>query len=694
MSLDMSQFYQVFFEETEEHLASIETLLLRIDEQQPSAGDVAEIFRAAHSIKGSSATFGFDDMSALTHELEDLLDRVRKGSLALTRAMIDAGLEAVDVLRNLLDAHRGEVRPDTERATRVRKRIAALAAGTPGVVVAPQAPPAENGFRGYELAFRLTRVVAGSELLVGNMLDELGRLGELAIIERPDDLQPDGPWRVHLRTRAGEPAVRAVLELVTDPGDLQITETPLIAPQPAAAAPATEGFAEEAEDGSYTLFEPFPPAEARQPPPAADAPPAMHASASVVQAVVADAPAGTLPAVGRTAQDSSIRVSVDKVDQMVNLVGELVITRSILQEVASQVDAEVFDRLMNGLGLLERNTRELQESVMSIRMVSVSMVFARFPRLVRELGARLGKRVRLEMEGEHNELDKSLVERIADPITHLVRNALDHGIEAPAVRRAAGKPEEGRLVLRAAHQGSYILIEVEDDGAGLPRDRILDSARARGLQAHEGMSDGEIWQLICEPGLSTADAVTELSGRGVGMDVVKRNIVALGGQLDIRSTPGRGTRIGVRLPLTLAIVDGLTVGIGDELYVLPLGFVGETLQVQPEAVIKVGGEARMIRVRGDYLPVLELGRVLGVEGAQTDWCAGIMVLIEANGVRAALFVDSLIDQQQVVIKSLEDHFRRLPGFSAATVLGNGKVALILDVAALVDRLRAGQTMAA
>ncbi|AUL99814.1 hypothetical protein B4966_06355 [Rhodocyclaceae bacterium] len=686
MSLDMRQFYQVFFEETEEHLANIEALLLRLDERQPSAGEVAEIFRAAHSIKGSSATFGFEDMAALTHELEDMLDRVRKGKLGLTRAMIDAGLEAVDVLRSLLDAHRGARQPDTGRAERLRQRLAALAT---------QAPDGADRFqdhddlRRYELVFNLTRVVAGSGLLVGNMLDELGRLGELEIIERPPAQQPEGRWRVRLSTRAEESALRAVLELVTDPGALHLTRMPPDAPDPASSG----GFAEEAEDGSYTLFQPFPPAGRREGQPAGE-PPVGDAEMSASQTTLAQSPPKAVSVASRSSADAWIRVGVDKVDQMIDLVGELVITRSILQEVANQVDAEVLDRLMHGLGLLERHTRALQESVMSIRMVSVSMVFGRFPRLVRELSARLGKRVRLQMEGEHNALDRGLVERIADPITHLVRNALDHGIEAPALRRAAGKPEEGRLVLRAAHQGSYILIQVEDDGAGLSRERILARAQARGLPVREGMSDAEVWQLICEPGLSTADEISDLSGRGVGMDVVKRNVQALGGQLEIRSTPGRGTCIGVRLPLTLAIVDGLIVGIGSERYVLPFGFVAETLQVSPDAVVVVGGQARMIRVRGDYLPVIELGRVLGVPQAASDWCAGIMVVVEAHGMRAAVLVDSLIDQQQVVIKHLGDHFRRLPVFSAATVLGNGKVALIFDVAGLLERLRSGQTLAA
>lgn len=683
MSLDMSQFYQVFFEETEEHLASIEAILLRIDPQHPAPEEIAEIFRAAHSIKGSSATFGFEDMAGVTHLMEDLLDRVRKGELALSREMVDACLAAGDVLRNQLDAHRGERRPDLERAEAVRSRLAELCDGA-----APGAAPQTAAGPGFDLAFRLARVVSGSELLVDNMLAELAALGDCEIVERPGALQPEGGWRIRLRGVCAESALRGALELVTDPGDLTISPLAPASAVSAADRPALPAeYSEDAEDGSYTLFMPFPPAREAQP----------HGAAAELAAPAAAAgEAAEEHAAGATrgGAETSIRVSVDKVDQMVNLVGELVITRSILQEVASQVDAEVFDKLMNGLGLLERNTRELQESVMSIRMVAVSVVFARFPRLVRELGARLGKQVRLRLEGEHAELDKGLVERIADPLTHLVRNALDHGIETPAQRLAAGKPEEGQVVLRALHQGSYILIEVEDDGAGLSREKILHRARERGMAVHDGMGDAEVWQLICEPGFSTAETVTEVSGRGVGMDVVKRNIGALGGLLEIRSEHGRGTRIGVRLPLTLAIVDGLTVGVGEELYVIPLGFVAETLQAAPETIHRVAGEARMVRVRGDYLPVVDLGRRFAVEGAQRDWSRGIMVLVESNGVRAALFVDTLVDQQQVVIKNLEANFRRVAGFSAATVLGSGKVALILDVAVLVDGVRGGEALAA
>ncbi|THF66505.1 chemotaxis protein CheA [Pseudothauera nasutitermitis] len=675
MSLDLSQFHQLFFEEAGEHLQNIEAILLRIDPRHAAQEDVAEIFRAAHSIKGSGATFGFEDVAALMHAMEELLDRVRKGELPFDERMVEAGLAACDALRNLLDARRGGPPADAARAREAAARLAALAQGAAPSATAGAVAGKDVG-TAWEAVFRLARVVAGSELLVDNMLQELARLGACEVLERPGPLGGDGSWRVRIHGPEDEAGLRAVLELVTDPGELVIRA---VDAPPAPTADETP-YEEEAEDGSYTLFEPFPqlPADV----PAHDEP--------RPEAVDGDtAPPQEAHAMSRGGADASIRVSVDKVEELANLVGELVITRSILNELAGEMEAtELFDRLMNGLGLLERNTRELQSSVMAIRMVPVANVFARFPRLVHDLGARLGKRVRLRLEGEQAELDKSLVERIVDPLTHLVRNALDHGIESPAARRAAGKPEEGELVLRALHQGSYILVEVEDDGAGLSRERILASARARGLPASDALSDAEVWQLIFEPGLSTAETVTEVSGRGVGMDVVKRNIAELGGQVEIRSLPGRGTRIGVRLPLTLAIADGLVVGVGDELYVIPLGFVGETLQAPPEAIGRIGGQPRTLRVQGDYLPVIELGRRFAVPGAHAEWTEGIMVLVEANGARAALLVDTLVDQRQVVIKSLEANFRKVAGFSAATVLGNGKVALILDVAALIDGARA------
>ncbi len=395
------------------------------------------------------------------------------------------------------------------------------------------------------------------------------------------------------------------------------------------------------------------------------------------------APAATRPAAG----DTTIRVGVDKVDQLINLVGELVITQAMLAQSAAQIDPVEFERLHNGLIQLERNTRDLQESVMSIRMMPMSVVFSRFPRVVRDISQKLGKQVELKLSGENTELDKGLIERITDPLTHLVRNSLDHGIELPEVRAAKGKQPVGTITLSAYHQSGNVVIEVGDDGAGLPRDKILAKARERGLGVHDQMTDQEVFALIFEAGFSTADRITEVSGRGVGMDVVKKNITALGGRVDIDSLAGIGTRMTVRLPLTLAILDGMSVAVGRETYIIPLGYVIESLQAEPGMIKSVAGVERLLQVRDEYLPIIALHEVFRVPGALAALEDGIMIILEADGTKAALFVDAMVGQHQVVIKSLETNYRKVSGVSGATIMGDGRVALILDVAMLVDMAR-------
>jgi len=396
----------------------------------------------------------------------------------------------------------------------------------------------------------------------------------------------------------------------------------------------------------------------------------------------------------KAAADTSIRVGVERVDQLINLVGELVITQAMLAQAAADVDPVRFERLMHGLGQLERNTRDLQESVMSIRMMPISVVFGRFPRVVRDLSQKLGKQVELKTVGESTELDKGLIERISDPLNHLVRNSLDHGVEMPEQRLAAGKDPCGTVTLKAYQQSGNVVIEVADDGAGLNRDKILAKARERGLPVSDGMSDNEVWMLIFEAGFSTAEHVTEVSGRGVGMDVVKRNIAALSGRIEIESVLGVGTRITVRLPLTLAILDGMSVAVGRETYIIPLGYVVESLQPTRDMVKSVSGVERLLHVRGEYLPLVTLYEVFNIPDTTRQLTAGIVVVIESNGVKAALFVDALVGQHQVVIKSLEANYRRVPGVSGATIMGDGHVALILDVAALVDMAKGALPAAA
>ncbi|MDP9044725.1 MAG: chemotaxis protein CheW, partial [Pseudomonadota bacterium] len=386
-------------------------------------------------------------------------------------------------------------------------------------------------------------------------------------------------------------------------------------------------------------------------------------------------------------ESSTLRVSVEKVDQLINLVGELVITQAMLAQNSKQIDPGLYQQLAAGLADLDRNTRDLQESVMSIRMIPMSMVFSRFPRMLRDLAAKLGKKVEFVTQGEATELDKGLVEKITDPLTHLVRNSCDHGIEMPADRLAKGKPEHGTITLAASHQGGSILIEVRDDGRGLSRDKLIKKARERGIDAPDSMTDAEVWSLIFAPGFSTADVVTDVSGRGVGMDVVKKNITALGGTVEIDSAEGYGMSVKVRLPLTLAIMDGMSVGVGDEVYILPLSSVIESFQVQAETIKTIGGSGRVIEVRDEFMPVLDLEQVFGVPRFDFENAGGIMVVAEAEGGRVALLVDQLLGQQQVVVKNLEANYRRVNDISGATIMGDGRVALILDVGSLVRRSR-------
>lgn len=761
MAIDMSQFYQVFFEEAAEHLASMEALLLAIDPGAPDPEEVNALFRAAHSIKGSSGTFGFQDMMEVTHILETMLDRVRKGEAPLTDDMVDASLVAGDVLKNLLAAHKGEESADREAAEAICHRLEALcraldapsASAPVSAPLPPNAPAASGGSaepagKGFDLHFVLAGPRDGWPAALANLVAELQSFGLVEVVAEAGD----GHAECHLRvlSDSAEEPIRGVLDFVVDEASLRIeplarradadeaygffddvagsaaTDTwkssedayGFFEPQPAPAAASEEayGFFDEnevasllarqqasepygfftelpsleatptpapaPENAAYGFFEPVaPPAEAPQPPP-----PAVVA-AEPVAPPVAPAPRKVASKAAAAGDSGSIRVSVEKVDQMINLVGELVITQAMLTQAASNVDPVLFERLINGLAQLERNTRDLQESVMSIRMMPISVVFSRFPRVVRDLSQKLGKHVELKTIGETTEMDKSLVERITDPLTHLVRNSLDHGLETPEKRKAAGKSETGTITLSAYHQSGNIVIEVGDDGAGLNRARILSKARERGMAVSDTMSDQEVWQLIMEPGFSTADQVTEVSGRGVGMDVVKKNISAMGGRIELDSMSGVGTRITVRLPLTLAILDGMSVGVGPETYIIPLGYVMESMQPERGMMKSVSGVERLIQVRGEYLPVVCLHEVFRIQGAITDWSRGIMVVLEADGQSAALFIDQLIGQHQVVIKSLEANYRRVPGVAGATIMGDGRVALILDVPMLVAMAR-------
>jgi len=768
MTIDMSQFYQIFFEETAEHLASMENLLLTLDVGDPDLEQLNAIFRAAHSIKGSSGTFGFTDLQDVTHILENLLDKVRKGELKLREDMIDAFLDAGDVLKSLLAAHQGEGESDKEVAESICLRLRRLtedsaAPAAPAQVAAPATvlPAPTSGVvadgveDGFDLYFVLEGDAETTEKTLENLVAELATQGEVRIAGRP--ATADQPWHLQVTGDGGDAeTLRGMIEFVARNDSIRIqpigqaaTDTVqddsygFFTDEPAAPQSAEEqgyGFFDEpapsagmpapaassdSEDGSYGFFEPIANATAPavvaaipapavalaaaddsfgffEPLPEVAATPAVVASSSSTSPAAAAAATDTPPvkplaekesrrAAAPTAKsaagDTTIRVGVDKVDQLINLVGELVITQAMLAQSASQIDPVEFERLHSGLIQLERNTRDLQESVMSIRMMPMSVVFSRFPRVVRDLSQKLGKQVELKTSGESTELDKSLIERITDPLTHLIRNSLDHGIEMPEDRAAKGKQPVGTITLSAYHQSGNIVIEVGDDGAGLPRNKILAKAKERGLNVHDQMTDQEVFGLIFEAGFSTADQITEVSGRGVGMDVVKKNITAMGGRVEIDSMPGVGTRMTVRLPLTLAILDGMSVAVGNETYIIPLGYVIESLQAERGMIKSVSGVEKLIQVREEYLPIVTLYEIFRVPEAVTNYEEGIMIILEADGTKAALFVDAMVGQHQVVIKSLESNYRKVSGVSGATIMGDGRVALILDVSMLVSMAR-------
>jgi len=675
MTIDMSQFYQVFFDEADELLAEMEKLLLALDVSAPDSEDLNAIFRAAHSIKGGAATFGFADITEVTHVLESLLDRIRKGEMALTAEHVDAFLASKDVLAMLMNGHRHGEAVDHDAVLSVSKRLNALQEGGP-VAAAPAAaaprPEAEPAEKHAPMAdadgnfhFRI-ELPAVSQKDVDALAAELGLMGALT-----RDALSDQRAVFNLATSESQETIVAICAFVLDPDALTITSTGPSAP---AAAP------------DYGLYE-----QVQQAQPAADA----AAPEPVAKAEAAAASVGETRNYGRRATDkeggngesSSIRVSVEKVDQLINLVGELVITQAMIDQRIGALDPLLHERLMNSANQLARNTRDLQEAVMSIRMMPMDYVFSRFPRMVRDLAGKLGKKVEFVTRGAATELDKGLIERIVDPLTHLVRNSVDHGVEMPEKRRAAGKNEAGRLILSAAHQGGNIVIEVTDDGGGLDRERILAKARQNGLPVSDTMPDADVWQLIFAPGFSTAEVVTDVSGRGVGMDVVKRNITAMGGVVDIRSVPGSGTTISISLPLTLAILDGMLIKVGEEIYILPLGYVIESLQPASVDVKEIAGQGKVVKVREEYLQLIPLWQIFAIEPKSADPSQGILVILESEGKKAALLVDSLVGQQQVVVKNLESNFRKVAGISGATILGDGGVSLILDVAALLRSSR-------
>jgi len=664
MSIDISQFHQTFFEESFEGLDVMESGLLNLDCGTVDEETINAIFRAAHSIKGGSATFGFTAVASFTHAMETLLDEMRAGHRQVTQESVDVLLKAVDCLRELIAAQRDSTAVDEQQVAQVQAEMEALlgkdTAATGDSAGTPDDGSAASGDSGEWL---ISFCPQPQLLQSGNdpalLFRELSTIGTLEVsadisrLPQLPDLNPEQchlSWELKLISPVDEHAIREIFEWVEDDCDLTIH-----------ARPSSQLAAENSGDHG----------------------PASQAAMQTQKAAAAKKPVAT--------ESGSIRVSIDKVDNLINMVGELVITQSMMGNLDGgfdDFDVNRLEQLREGLALLERNTRELQESVMRIRMLPISFVFSRFPRMVHDLSQQLGKKINLIMSGEQTELDKTVMEKIGDPLVHLIRNSIDHGIEAPEVRSAMGKPETGTVHLNAYHKGGNIVIEISDDGAGFDKQKIIAKAREQGVIDDDAqLADDKIYDLIFQPGFSTAESLSDVSGRGVGMDVVRRNIRELGGNIETSSREGEGTTFTIRLPLTLAILDGQLVKIGSETFIIPLVSIVESLQIRPDNVNSIAGKSEVYKLREEYIPILHTHEVFQIDSEAKQVDDGLLVVIEGDGQKAGLFVDDLLGQQQVVIKSLETNFQRIAGISGATILGNGTVALILDVEGLVQLSR-------
>jgi len=718
VAIDLSRFAGAFFEECFEHLSAMERLLVDLDMGRPDPESLNAIFRAAHSVKGGAGIFGFQSLAELTHVLESLLDRMRKGEIAPSKRMVDLVLSTCDVMRTHVSKLQGGGTPDDEAAARAKRLLEVFAEN-------PDAANAEGGGAGtkrYRVRIALDRASFPDESSVDRLLEDIGGAGRIALISKGID-EGGGESRLafDIETSVEMDEFRDSLEFLVSAESIEIETAEEAAPRAEAPKPeehdlpkstdapagATVGVTAEepvgATDEAYGFFDPLPtkpltelaaPAPTEPAPaPVSDARLPSDRRSGVDRRTGADRRAESEGVGAGVLDGSSIRINVEKVDQLVNLVGELVIAQSMVSQAARGLENGEDAGLLNGLGQLERNTRDLQEAVMAIRMLPIGFVFNRFPRVVRDLAERFGKRVRLEMSGEETELDKGLIERIADPLTHLVRNALDHGIELPQERTKKGKPAEGVLSLSASHQAGAIIITVTDDGAGIDRDKIIAKGRLLGFPVSEDMSDQELFQLIFAPGFTTATSVTDVSGRGVGMDVVKRNVSALGGRIEIESAPETGTSIKVRLPLTLAIIDGMSVRVRDQIYIVPLAQIAESLQPSQDQLKSVNGR-EVVDVRSEYLPVISLAGFLGIHSDTEDDAQSVLVVLETERGRTAVRVDELVGQQQVVLKSLEANYRKVHGISGATIMGDGRVAFILDVSAIVGATDASRSQSA
>ncbi|RKZ95483.1 MAG: chemotaxis protein CheA [Gammaproteobacteria bacterium] len=679
MSIDISQFHDVFFEESFEGLDAMESGLLNLDVGAADVESINTIFRAAHSIKGGAGTFGFMDVSEFTHVMETLLDEMRNGERDVSSESTNLLLETVDVLREMLIAVQQKTDTDAQRIAEIRQKLEAMLAGE------------ASGASGNPIEVDLTAdMVESTQITIGwninfrphqhllqtgndpvRMLRELETLGELAVVVDDSklppfsDLEPEDSylsWQLTLMGDIPKEEVVEIFEWVDDECDLAIEE--IVGESTVAVENTAGSIKDESADHQVPII-------------------------VVEQAATKQVEDAKPKASSATPATTSIRVGTDKVDSLINLVGELVITQSMLGQIGDNFTQDMLPQLIDGLAQLEQNTREMQESIMRIRMLPISFAFNRFPRLVHDLSGTSGKKVELKLSGEQTELDKTVMEKIGDPLVHLVRNSLDHGLEMPEVRLAAGKEEIGQLHLNAFHQGGNIIIEISDDGAGLNEDKIFNKAVEKGLvDASEVLSPDKIHELIFLPGFSTADVVTDISGRGVGMDVVRKNILSLGGSVSVVSKKGEGSTFTIRLPLTLAIMDGQTIRVAGENYIIPLVSIIESLEIKSTDVKRLSGKGELYPLRDEYVPIIRLYEIFGLHPKSTDLEDGLLVIVEGAGQKVGLFIDDLLGQQQVVIKSLETNYRKVLGLSGATILGDGTVALILDVPGLMTLYKA------
>jgi len=697
MSIDIEQFHGVFFDESDEHLDDMEQLLMSLDVESPDPEELNSIFRAAHSIKGGSGIFGFDALMNLTHVMENLLDKARNNEIAVTADIVNVLLETLDVLKDTLNAYRDETAIPQEN---IDERIKIL-----NGVINEQSTDAALGDNGA-----LPEISANIQS-EGDPDESFGFFDDEPTSAGANSDDGFGFFDDELIKEELSYNEQAKSERNEDDGfgffDDEIPHISVASQTDASGSATTETIETETgeEEQGFGFFEDVPSARhinttletassnhsqspSKQPSSAAttDLHKTTNKSAASMPAKPVAKPSSKK---GTVRESASIRVDTTKIDAMVNLVGELVITQSMLSMIGQEVEGQVGERLQLAIDELQRNTREIQESVMSMRMLPLTATFNRFPRLVRDLAGKLGKQVELVLQGGSTEIDKSLIEKIVDPLTHLVRNSIDHGIEMPDKRVAAGKPEKGTVILSAEQKGGSIIISIIDDGGGLHRNKILDKARSNGLAVSDDMPDAEVWQLIFQPGFSTAEAITDVSGRGVGMDVVRRNIESIGGRIDIESSAGEGSAFFIHLPLTLAIVDGMCVSVGKQIFVIPLLNIIESFQPTNQQLKTLGNDT-VLYIRDQYWPLVPLYDFMEVEDAALSPTEGIVVLLESSKKRFGILVDALVGQQQVVIKSLEEHYRKVAGIAGATIMGDGKVALIIDADSIATTYTSSQ----